>query len=85
MPVWKKNSAKDDSERLREEVEMVEELYPEFTQEAYLNAEISPVFFGSAINNFGVKELLDCFIEIAPKAGIEQDRRTRNSAYRGYV
>ena len=34
--------------------------------EAYLNGELSPVFFGSAINNFGVKELLDCFIEIAP-------------------
>ena len=33
---------------------------------AYLKGELSPVFFGSAINNFGVKELLDCFIQIAP-------------------
>ncbi|MEM7571886.1 MAG: peptide chain release factor 3 [Bacteroidota bacterium] len=51
---------------LREEVEMITEVYPEWDQEAYLNGELSPVFFGSALNNFGVKELLDCFVEIAP-------------------
>ena len=39
---------------------------PEFDRDTYLKGEISPVFFGSAINNFGVKELLDCFVEIAP-------------------
>lgn len=54
------------AEELREEVEMVEGVYPPFSREDYLNSEISPVFFGSAINNFGVKELLDCFVEIAP-------------------
>ncbi|MEL6358083.1 MAG: EF-Tu/IF-2/RF-3 family GTPase, partial [Bacteroidota bacterium] len=37
-----------------------------FDQEAYRTGDLSPVFFGSAINNFGVKELLDCFVEIAP-------------------
>ncbi len=51
---------------LREETTMIREVYPEFDREAYLNGELSPVFFGSAINNFGVKELLDCFVEIAP-------------------
>lgn len=51
---------------LREEVETIETIYPEFDREAYLAGQLSPVFFGSAINNFGVKELLDCFIEIAP-------------------
>ncbi len=51
---------------LRDEVNMIEEVYPEFTRQAYLDGDLSPVFFGSAINNFGVKELLDCFIEIAP-------------------
>ncbi|MEM8527772.1 MAG: peptide chain release factor 3 [Bacteroidota bacterium] len=51
---------------LREEATMAEEVYPDFDQKAYLNGEISPVFFGSAINNFGVKEMLDCFVEIAP-------------------
>ncbi len=51
---------------LRDELELVEEVYPKFDKEAYLNAELQPVFFGSALNNFGVKELLDCFINIAP-------------------
>jgi len=54
------------AEELREEVNMVEEVYPEFNREDYLAGNLSPVFFGSAINNFGVKELLDCFVEIAP-------------------
>ena len=52
---------------LREEVELVTEIYPNFEQEEYLNGHLHPVFFGSALNNFGVRELLDCFIEIAPK------------------
>ncbi len=51
---------------LREETTMIEEVYPQLDVNAYLKGELSPVFFGSAINNFGVKELLDCFIEIAP-------------------
>jgi peptide chain release factor 3 len=54
------------AEELREEVHTIESVYPRFERKAYLNGEISPVFFGSAINNFGVKELLDCFVEIAP-------------------
>ena len=41
-------------------------VYSEFNREDYLKAEVAPVFFGSALNNFGVKELLDCFVEIAP-------------------
>ena len=51
---------------LREEIELVEEVYPKFDLESYLKGDLQPVFFGSALNNFGVKELLDCFIEIAP-------------------
>ncbi len=54
------------ADTLREEVEIIEEVYPAFSREAYLEGELSPVFFGSAINNFGVRELLDCFVEIAP-------------------
>ena len=54
------------AETLREEIELAREVYPDFDKEAYLNGELQPVFFGSALNNFGVKELLDCFIEIAP-------------------
>ena len=54
------------ADTLREELELVQEVYPKFNQEEYLKGELQPVFFGSALNNFGVKELLDCFIEIAP-------------------
>jgi peptide chain release factor 3 len=54
------------ADTLREELELVREVYPKFDKEAYLNGELQPVFFGSALNNFGVKELLDCFIDIAP-------------------
>ena len=56
-----------DAETLREEVELIEGVYPEFQVEDYLSGKVSPVFFGSAVNNFGVKELLDCFIRIAPE------------------
>lgn len=54
------------ADELREEVHIIEEVYPSLSLEKYLAGDISPVFFGSAINNFGVKELLDCFVEIAP-------------------
>ena len=52
--------------RLREELELIEEVYPTFSREEYLEGDLQPVFFGSALNNFGVRELLDCFVEIAP-------------------
>lgn len=54
------------AKQLREDVELIEGVYPPFDEEAYLAGELNPVFFGSAVNNFGVKEMLDCFIEIAP-------------------
>ncbi|HIP49252.1 MAG TPA: peptide chain release factor 3 [Lutibacter sp.] len=56
----------DAATTLREELELVREVYPKFNQEAYLAGNLQPVFFGSALNNFGVQELLDCFVEIAP-------------------
>lgn len=56
----------DAAATLREELELVREIYPSFNQEKYLAGDLQPVFFGSALNNFGVQELLDCFIEIAP-------------------
>jgi peptide chain release factor 3 len=48
------------------ELELVEEVYPAFDVSKYREAHISPVFFGSALYNFGVKELLEYFLEIAP-------------------
>ena len=51
---------------LREDIELIEGVYPEFKVDAYLSGLVAPVFFGSAVNNFGVKELLDTFVNIAP-------------------
>ena len=55
-----------DAEKLREDLELVDGVYPEFDVQTYLDADVAPVFFGSALNNFGVQELLDCFVQIAP-------------------
>lgn len=55
-----------DAKQLRDDLELVAGVYPEFEVDTYRSAEIAPVFFGSALNNFGVQELLDCFVEIAP-------------------
>ncbi|MDX1908638.1 MAG: peptide chain release factor 3 [Bacteroidia bacterium] len=57
------------ADKLREDIDLIEGVYDPFDQEAYLQGKLSPVFFGSAVNNFGVRELLDCFIRIAPKPG----------------
>ncbi len=51
---------------LREQVEMARGLCPPFDREAYLAGNLTPIYFGSAINNFGVNELLDGLVENAP-------------------
>ena len=65
-PELDKHIGESAANKLREELELIYEVYPDFDRAEYLNGELQPVFFGSALNNFGVKELLDCFIEIAP-------------------
>jgi peptide chain release factor 3 len=60
------NVGETDAKKLREDIELIEGVYPEFNELDYLDAKVAPVFFGSALNNFGVKELLDCFVRIAP-------------------
>jgi peptide chain release factor 3 len=56
----------EEAEILREEIELVEAVYPKFNLESYKKAEVAPVFFGSALYNFGVQETIDTFVEIAP-------------------
>ncbi len=66
--------------KLREDVELIVGTHNPFDVQAYLRGELAPVFFGSAINNFGVKELLDTFTELAPTPGSRPtDRRTVNA------
>ena len=57
---------RDQAVELREEIELVRGASHEFDVKAYLEGRLTPVFFGSAINNFGVEELLDAFVEFAP-------------------
>jgi len=56
----------DSADTLRDELELLTEVYPTFDRDQYLDGTLQPVFFGSALNNFGVRELLDCFVQIAP-------------------
>ena len=56
----------EDAQKLRDDLDLIDGVYPEFDVQTYLDADVAPVFFGSALNNFGVQELLDCFVEIAP-------------------
>lgn len=54
------------TQNLKDDLELVDGVYEPFDRERYLAGELAPVFFGSAVNNFGVRELLECFIKIAP-------------------
>ena len=57
---------KEAAVELREEIEMIDGVYDAFNENTYLSGEVAPVFFGSAVNNFGVQELLNTFCEISP-------------------
>ena len=59
-----------------DQVELVREATPEFEAERFLAGELTPVFFGTAMGNFGVREMLDDFIEHAPKP-IVRETETR--------
>ena len=66
----------EDAQKLRDDLELVSGVYDDFDVNTYLSADVAPVFFGSALNNFGVKELLDCFVRIAPypRAVVAEER-----------
>jgi len=66
-----------DANQLREDVELIDTVHGELNADDYLSGKVAPVFFGSAVNNFGVKEMLDTFIRIAPTP---EDRQTDKGA-----
>lgn len=75
-PLLDEKTGTRDAMQLREDVELLEGVYGALDTEAYLEGKTAPVFFGSAVNNFGVKELLDTFIRIAPPPlGRQTDKR----------
>lgn len=88
-PILNQHIGDDAAATLREEVELAQGVYPEFDVEEYSKGQLCPVFFGSALNNFGVKELLDCFIQIAPspqpKAAEERLVKPDEKDFSGFV
>ena len=78
-----------DADILREDVELVDGVYGTLDKTKYRDGEIAPVFFGSAVNNFGVREMLDTFIEIAPdpqpRATTERDVAPGEAKMSGFV
>jgi peptide chain release factor 3 len=74
---------------LREELELVTGVYPDFDSAPYLDGKLAPVFFGSALNNFGVRELLHCFLKIAPapRASMAEEREVQSDEpkFSGFV
>lgn len=83
------NVGEADATRLRNDLELIEGVYPEFNEDDYLKGEVAPVFFGSALNTFGVKELLDCFVKIAPAPrpvmAVEREVRPEEPGFTGFV
>lgn len=88
-PVIDEAVGSDDAAKLREDLELIDGVYPDFDVEAYLRGESAPVFFGSALNTFGVKELLDTFVKIAPHprpiAAIERTVNPEEDEFTGFV
>lgn len=65
-PQLDKQVGKADAEQLRQDIELIEGVYDPLNEVQYREGHLAPVFFGSAVNNFGVQELLDTFIRLAP-------------------
>lgn len=79
----------EDAQQLRDDLELIEGVYPDFDKETYLKGEVAPVFFGSALNTFGVKELLDTFVKIAPSPlpveAVEHTVNPTDPGFSGFV
>ena len=75
--------------KLREDAELTAGIYEKFDDELYREGYLAPVFFGSAINNFGIKELLDTFIRIAPppqpRAADKREVSPPESNFTGFI
>ena len=76
-------------EKAREEIALVTEATEPFDREAFIDAKQTPVFFGSAINNFGVQEVLDAVVDLAPpplgRKAIQREVAPEESKFAGVV
>ena len=77
------------AQELREEIELVKGASHKFDQQAFLQGKLTPVFFGSAINNFGIEELLEYFVNAAPgpqpRETHEREVKPTEEAFSGFV
>ena len=75
--------------KLRDDIELISGVYENFDKELYLEGLLAPVFFGSALNNFGIKELLDCFVQIAPSPrpvqAVERTVKPDEASFSGFI
>ena len=58
------------AEKLRVDVELINGVYPKSDKATYLKSDVAPVFFGSALNNFGVRELLNYFVRAVDRKSV---------------
>jgi peptide chain release factor 3 len=83
------NHIGEDADTLREELELVDAVYPQFDRDEYLKGDLAPVFYGSALYNFGVEEMLNVFLKIAPSpqpsVTIERTVNPDEEAFSGFV
>jgi peptide chain release factor 3 len=77
------------AQELRDEIELVRGASNEFDLDAYRRGELSPVLFGSAINNFGVQEILDALVDFAPgplpRATLTRQVEPTEESFTGFV
>ena len=88
-PELEKHISPELAEVLRDELELIEGVYPELDKENYLGGKVAPVFFGTALHNFGVQELLDYFVVTAPHPrpteAIERVVKPEENDFTGFV
>lgn len=75
--------------QLRQDVELIDGVYEPWDPAPYLAGQMAPVFFGSAVNNFGIQEMLDTFVDIAPdprkRPADVRDVAPTENAFTGFI
>ena len=88
-PILNSTIGEKDANTLREDVELIDGVYGELNLDDYLSGKTAPVFFGSAVNNFGVREMLDTFIRIAPtprhRVTTARDVKPEEEKFSGFI
>lgn len=88
-PELEKAIGERDAQVLREDVELIDGVYGSLNEVDYLSGKTAPVFFGSAVNNFGVREMLDTFIRIAPtprpRATTVREVKPEEDTFSGFI